>query len=241
MGDGQDTGCRHDFAARDNHGAVVQRAVFEEYVLNQPLRYASVDGLARADEVGEGNVVLDDDEGAHLLLAHVDAGHHDGEDDLTVVSVLVVGVLCLFGTEEAHQAVGLLVGPKLVEEVANLLLEQDDEGNGAHVYKLVEHATQDLHLQNLRYHNPEADEDEHSIEDVDGARAFHHLVAIIEDDCYRYDVDKVFQAKGQEHNLIFCFSIYYSLLIFATMRMASAAARTSWTRSMSAPRSRASV
>ena len=95
-------------------------------------------------------------------------------------------------------------GTDIIEEAAYVLLKQDDDGKGANADKLVEDAAQQLHLENLADDNPATDEEQDAIEDVDGARLLHQLVAIEEHNRYKENVDDVFEVDCWHRcNLLF--------------------------------------
>ena len=190
--DGQDARscCYPSF--RDYHGAVVKRTVLEENVLDEPLCYLGVNLFARSHELAKRQVVLQDDEGSDMLLAHVHAGHDDGEDCLALVAELT-RVLVLIQSEESEEPMSLVSSSYVVEEASDVFLEEDDDGKCANADKLVEDASQQLHFQHLADDNPEADEKQNAIEDVDGARLLHQLVAIEEYYRHKENVDEVFE------------------------------------------------
>ena len=97
-------------------------------------------------------------------------------------------------SEKAQESVCLLTGSQIIEETTDVLLEENDDGKGADTYQLVENTAQQLHLQYLADDNPATDEEQHAIEDVDGARLLHQLVAIEKHYRNKEDVDEVFEA-----------------------------------------------
>ena len=190
--DGQDAGSSRYLSFRDDHRTVVKRAILEEYVFYQSLCDAGVDGLSRPYGFGQRHIVLHHNQGTNVLFAHVQTGHNDGEDDLAVVAVFIVLAPLSVASEQSHKLAGLLMCSQVVEEVPDVFLEQDDEGDSTHVDQLVQNASQQFHVEDFGDDDPEADEDEHAIEDVDGARALHHLVAVVEDDCHKQYVYCIF-------------------------------------------------
>ena len=197
----------------------MERAVLEEDVLDEPLCYLCVDLFACSHELAKRQIILKHDEGSDVLLAHVHASHYDGEDCLAFVAELA-SILMLVQPEEAEEAMCLIASSNVIEETANVLLEEDDDGKCTDTYKLVEDAAQQLHLEHLADDNPATDKEQDAIEDVDGARLLHQLVAIEEHDCYKENVDEVFETYIR-HPL--------NLLIILTH---STASLTSWARRM---------
>ena len=187
MADGKDAGSRLYLVARDDHGTIVQGTVLEEDVLYEPLADAGIEFLACAYDVHQGQVVLHDDECSHVLLAHVETRHHDGEDILTLMHH-PRHAFPLVGTEEMDELPGTLMCSYAIEEVSDLLLEEHDDGNGSHTHKLVEDIAQKLHLKNLADDDPETHEDQYSIEDIHRARLLHQFIAVEQDDSYQQDV-----------------------------------------------------
>ena len=172
----------------------MEGTVLEEDVFDEPLGYLCIDLFSCTGKVSQRQVVLNHDERSHPLLAHVHASHYDGEDGLTLVAELAC-VLVLVQSEETQEAMCLLSGPKVIEEAADVLLEKDDDGKRSYAHQLVEDASQQLHLQHLADDYPAADEEQDAIEDVDGARLLHQLVAIEKHDCYEEDVHYVLEAN----------------------------------------------
>ena len=105
----------------------------------------------------------------------------------------------LVQSEKAKETMCLLTCAKIVEEAADVLLKQDDDGKDADAHKLVEESAQQLHLQHLADNNPAADEQQHAIEYVDGARLLHQLVAIKKHYRYKEDVDDVFEVYVRQN------------------------------------------
>ena len=65
---GEDASCRVDAFARDNHCAIVQRAVFEKDIFNESLTDVGIDEFARVHLFLKRRRAFDDDECAHLLF-----------------------------------------------------------------------------------------------------------------------------------------------------------------------------
>ena len=106
----------------------------------------------------------------------------------------------LLGAKEIDKAVGPLVSAQTEEEMTNLLLEEYDDGDGAHADHLIEDAAQELHLDHLGDNDPEADEEQQAVENVDRARLLHKLVAREENHGHKDDVENIFYANF-EHNV----------------------------------------
>ena len=162
---GQDTSCCLDAFLADDHGAVVQGAVFEEDVLDEPLVDVGVYQLSRAYDVVQRQAPFYHYQGAHLLFAHAHAGHHDGHYLVFLGAVFSPAVLL----HPVEQALYLAVCADVEEEVAYLILKEDDEGQCAYAHQLVEDGAQQPHLKGLRYQQPEHNEHQHPVEHVQGA------------------------------------------------------------------------
>ena len=98
---GEDAPRGLDALVGDNHRAVVQRTVFEEYVLYEALVDVGVDNVARTDNLAQADTALDDNQCPRLLPPHVHASHNDGEDVFAVRRLLSVAA-----REEAHYPTG---------------------------------------------------------------------------------------------------------------------------------------
>ena len=118
--DGEDASGCYDLLVADNHRSVVQRAVLEEDILDEALVYIGVDGVSASDDFVQWEVLFDYNQGTGLALAHAHAGHNDGHD---------VGSLHLFlltSAEEAEQVSLAFMGTYGDEELADIVLEEDD-------------------------------------------------------------------------------------------------------------------
>lgn len=205
MADGQDARSCCYSAFGDNHGTVVQGAVLEEDILDESLCYLSINLFTSSHELAKREVVLKHDEGSDVLLAHIHASHHDGEDCLSLIAELS-DILVFVEPEETEETMSTVAGSYVVEEATYVLLEENDDGKGTDAHKLVEDASQELHLHHLADDNPEADKEQNAIEDIDGARLLHQLVAIEEHYRYKENIHEVFEAycrQGQSLNLEF--------------------------------------
>ena len=192
---GQDAAGGRDALVGDNHGPVVERAVFEEDVFDEALVEVRVDGVARVDDVVERDAAFKHDECAHFLLAHVQAGHYDGHD------VRPLHLCFLRAREQMEEAVHLLVGAKCLQEPADVVLEQHDERDGSHLDQLVEDGPQQPHFQDLRHEQPQQDEDEHSGENLHRAGLLHELVGVVEQEGDGEYVDDIFDFDGKHHSV----------------------------------------
>ena len=101
--------------------------------------------------------------------------------------------------EESLQTAIALACAEVVEELAYLLLEQNDERQHTHRHQFVEDAAQQTHLQHLAYEEPHHDEHHDADEDVQGARGTHESENIVQHQCDKYDVDDVFWRDIYEH------------------------------------------
>ena len=202
VGHGQDARSRHDAVGIDDDGAVVKGRVLEEDILQKTLRKDGIDALSGADEVAQRQVVLHHDEGPHPVLGHIETSQHDGRHLGARMAKLFTGIArnLLLGAEEVDETVGTLVSAQTEKEVTNLLLEEHDDSDGAHADHLIEDAAQKLHLDHLGDDDPEADEEQQALEDVDGARLLHELVAREENHGHKEDVENIFYANF-EHNM----------------------------------------
>lgn len=98
MTHGQDATSGADALLGNDHSAIVQRTVLEEEVFEQALADGSIDDFATLHHFFKAHASLQNDERTHLLSAHVDASHHDGQN----VGIGHIHFLAL--TEEAEQA-----------------------------------------------------------------------------------------------------------------------------------------
>ena len=139
VADGQDTASSTDTLADNHQGTVVERRVLEEDVLYELLADAGIDFLTRSHDIVQRCGALYDYQGAHLLLAHRHAGHDDGHDGTLQLLCILLSVVV---GKEASQGPHALVAANVVEKLADVLLEQDDESDDTHRHQLVENAAQ---------------------------------------------------------------------------------------------------
>ena len=146
MGYRQNTSRSLDALTRDNHGTIVQWGVLEEDVLDETLVDVGVDFVACVCYVVERCGALNNDKGTHFSFAHVHAGKNDGHNCLPACPT---AAFFLFLLEESQQQSHPLVGTDVVEEFANVLLEQDDKTNHSHAHQLVHDRTKQAHFEYL--------------------------------------------------------------------------------------------
>ena len=137
VADGQDAGRGRYLSAGYYHGSVVKGRVLEEYVFYEALGNLCLYTLAGADKVAQRQVVLHHYECTGLLLAHVQASHQYGHYGFAVIAVVFLKSVGGLRSEETPQAVHPLMGAYGVEEMADFLLEKDNDGYGTHTNQLV--------------------------------------------------------------------------------------------------------
>jgi hypothetical protein len=119
----------------DNHGSVVQRTVFEKDVFDEALVYIGIDSFSTSDDFVEGEVLLDDHQGACLALAHAHASH----DDRHNVGTLYLFLLVIF--KEAKKVPPAFMGAYCYQKLADVILKKDYQGQNSYAYQLVENGT----------------------------------------------------------------------------------------------------
>ena len=184
VGDWQDASGRHNLIVGDDHGTIVKGAVFEEDVLYQRFADDGIDGHAGDEDIGQGVLSGDDDEGTLFDVAHRLAGLADG-----------VGVECdgfLFAVEETEefQVAVAGLGSDGEQESPDLGLEDNDEGNEAHAHEGTQDGGEQLHLQGVD-ELPDQEDGDDADEDADGGGAFKQSIERIKQHRHQYDVDDV--------------------------------------------------
>ena len=86
------------------------------------------------------------------------------------------------------------------EETADVVLEQHDQGECAYADEFVEDGTEQSHLEHLGDDNPESEEDEDAIEDVERAGVAHQAVDVVEQEGDKENVDGVFDSEIEGHD-----------------------------------------
>ena len=81
------------------------------------------------------------------------------------------------------------------EEHAYLLLEDDDEGDGADGDDAVEEGTGQVELEHKRHEEPNNHEGQNTPEEVGCAGLAEQAVHLIHDTCDQQDIDHIFEAE----------------------------------------------
>ena len=184
----QDAGRGGNAVVGNDEGAVVQRTVLEEDVLDEPRVHVGIDGVAGVLVVVERYPLFDDDEGARLGLGHVHAGIDDRYD------VGLFALLLVF-EEEVEEEPPSLVGAQLHEKPFDFVLKQNDENEQTHAHELVHDGADEPHVEYLFDHDPHPHEGQHPGKDAYRARLLHHLVEGVEQQGHDEYVDNVFYAE----------------------------------------------
>ena len=185
-----------DTTLADDHCPVVQRAVFKEDILYQPLVDVGIDHIARTHDIVQREVAFDDNQGAHLLLTHADARHDHGHD------FVMLHILFLVPGKETHQRTGMLVRTQREQETPYLVLKQDNQCHHSHAHQLVENRAEQLHLQHLGYDQPDQYEYQDSCKHIDGSGSFHQLVGIVKQECNQQDIKNIFYSNIKKHKIV---------------------------------------
>ena len=188
---GQDASGRRDAVVADNHGTVVQRAVFEEDILNQRMGYVGVDGDTCRNDIIQIVVAREQDERSLLDIRHVEAGLGDRVDVQVHITpdaqkLEPLGQLALLGLRSDGE-----------EETPYLRLENDDERNETHTDKGTKDGGQHFHLQGLDQ-LPDEENGHDADEDAHGGGAFQEAVKAIEKARHQKDVENVENADLYE-------------------------------------------
>ena len=168
----------------------MERGVLEEDVHDQAPADLGVHDVARGDDVLQGILVLDEDEGAGLLRGHLAAGLRD----LLQGAGVHVAVLLPAGEDPLQE--GLLLqraagrAAHRAEEAPHLRLEDDDQGHGAHVDEGAQQRGDHLHAEGFR-DDADHDHDDDGDEDVDGGRPADPAEYEIDDGCNHQDVEDI--------------------------------------------------
>ena len=187
----------------------MQWRVLKEDVLYQLLTDLGINLFTSSHNIVQRSGTLDNNQCTHLLLAHRHTSHHDRHDDL----LQLFRVLLLFSArKQTAQGTHALVSSQIVEEFTDVFLKEDDKTNDTHRHQLVKDATQQLHLQHLRHHQPEDDEHQDTHEDVQRARLLHEAIDIEQRQCDEYDVDNVLDTKFEKHRVYYFISyrVFYA-------------------------------
>ena len=189
VGHRQDTACAHDLAAGNDEGAIMQRTVLKEDILDQARIDVGFDHVARALIVGQRHRLLDNDEGTRLSLRHVHTGVNDGHNPFFHI------IYRFLTLEQFLKDLETPAGTQLGEEPFDFVLEQDNEDKQADVDEFVHERADKAHVQDLIHHHPCNDKGEHAHKDVERARTLHRAVQVVEQGRHQQDVDQVLDTE----------------------------------------------
>ena len=139
IGQGQHAPRRRNPSLPDDGRAVMQRGLGEEDVAQQLLGGQAIDGGAGFEILIQLVLPLKDDEGAHLLPAHVLAGKHGLGDD---------GIHLLGGLVDAEEA-SQLDGAQVVDHLPELRLEQHHKGQKSNGQELAQNPVEGMQLHHI--------------------------------------------------------------------------------------------
>ena len=187
---GENTSCCLYPLLRHHHSAVVQWRVLEEDVLYQPLTQSGVYLFACLNDIVERCDAFNDYQRTHLSAPHTHARTHNRHH-----AFLVDIALAFAAAEELQQRAKALVSAHIIEELAYLVLKDNDERYNSHTHKIVQYGTEKSHLKHTTHKNPHNEEHYDATEHIERARRLHHSVDVIESKRHRHNVYYVFYSK----------------------------------------------
>ncbi|KXB47714.1 hypothetical protein HMPREF1870_00609 [Bacteroidales bacterium KA00344] len=91
----------------------------------------------------------------------------------------------------------------LIEKLAYLLLEKNDQADNTHAHQLIHYAAQQAHFQHLRHKQPHQHKNHDADENIERTAFFHQSVEVVEHQGDKQNVDDVFDSKFEEHKFYF--------------------------------------
>ena len=155
----------------DNDGAVMHGCLHEEDVLQQLGGHGGIQRGAAAHHVVQLDVPLEHDEHAGLGLGHLAAG-----DDRLVNGSFQLRLL--LGRRKRPQQADVLAA-QLFQDLTDLRLEQDDEGQNAHLHHVAQNIGDAVEMEDLR--QPQGQQEHHhALEDVFRPRALDQIQQLVD-------------------------------------------------------------
>ena len=171
--------------ATDNHTTIVQRSILEEDILDERLRHLSVDSDTALLHNAEVVRLLDDNESTNLLLTHTTTSIHDR------LKLDVVLDLAVAEVEDARQPLeALTLAAYGLKEVADLGLEDDDDGYYTHRDNLSEDCREEHQIERLNQY-PQQVYEEYTQHNIWCTRSLHSAINTIKQRRHEEDVNKI--------------------------------------------------
>src|SRR5690554_3359863 len=213
LGDGENAAGGLDLLPYHDHGAIVQRTVLEENILNQPGGDIGIDDLTALLIQAELKIALNDDQCPDLGFRHVHAGQYDRGD------VRDVFLLLVDRHKEFRDELPSLLRAERHQESPDLILKEDHQQYQSDIHKLIEDRAQKHHVEHLRYQYPDNHEDHNSDKERAHSRYLHHLEQVVQQCGYQQDVDKIFYSKVFEHMTLLL--IFFAIFTHSTASFTS--------------------
>ena len=159
-----------DPSAADDDRAVVHGRLDEKDVFQQLGGHGGVQRRTASHHVIQMDVALKDDQHAGLAQGHLLAGHHgliDGRLQLRLLLGIVEGPQ-QFDVPAAH----------LLQYLADLRLEQDDNGQDPHLHQVPHEVRYGVELQYINQPKHQQKR-HHALEDILGAGTFDHTEQVV--------------------------------------------------------------
>ena len=151
--------------SHDNHGTVVQGGVLEEDVHDEPAVDIGLETVSGGDVLVHGILVLQHDEGAGLFGRH-------GADGFSQLLHALASHLLFLDTQEAVEnlpapARNARLNGQAVQQMADFRLEQDDDGQNAHVQEGVQQHRHHAHIEGAHHglENEDKHQDQNDVQD----------------------------------------------------------------------------
>ena len=169
----------------DDDGAVVHGRLHEEDVLQQLGGHGGIQRGAAAHHVVQLDMPLEHDEHAGLGLGHLAAGNDRLVDGLLQLRLLL-------GRCERPQQADVLAA-QLFQDLADLRLEQDDEGQDAHLHHVAQDIGDAVEMEYLR--QPQGQQEHHhALEDVLRPCALYQIQQLVDQERDDHHVQNVREA-----------------------------------------------
>ena len=120
----------------DYHCAIMQRAVFKENVLNQPLVNIGIDNFTGTNDIVKRYITLHNNQSSYFLLSHTDASHHNRHD------IIMLEFFFLLPVRKRTKALACWCEPRVSKKAPDFILKQNNQRQDSHTHQFVENGAQ---------------------------------------------------------------------------------------------------
>lgn len=189
--DGEDATGGEDSVAADNDGAIVERRILVEKLLEKSRRGKGINTLTGADDIVDLVLTFEDDKSASFAGRHVHTGLDVGFEIGAAACVVALDV----ALPELEALKNILAGDAGVgahheEETTDFGLEDHHESDETHVDHSAKDGAREAHTEGID-DSPENDDHKNGPKNLHGIGAFDKFVDLIDEECNKQNVNDV--------------------------------------------------